>query len=48
MFLSFFVCLCEKENISVPTIDGNANTDLLFPKIALEGGLGNGVAATLF
>ena len=36
----------EKENISVPVMDGNANTDLLFPKIALEGELGNGVAVT--
>ena len=26
--------------------DGNTNTDLLFPKIALDGGLGSGVAVT--
>ena len=47
MFLgALLYAYAEKENISVPTIDGNANTDLLFPKIALEGGLGNGVAVT--
>tara|TARA_S200000501_G_C20486909_1_gene596478 strand:- start:22 stop:627 length:606 start_codon:yes stop_codon:yes gene_type:complete len=36
----------EKENLSIPIMDGNENTDLLFPKIALEGGLGNGVSLT--
>ena len=47
MFLgALLYAYAEKENISVPVMDGNANTDLLFPKIALDGGLGNGVAVT--
>ena len=47
MFLgALLYAYAEKENISVPVIDGNANTDLLFPKIALDGGLGSGVAVT--
>ena len=47
MFLgALLYAYAEKENISVPVMDGNENTDLLFPKIALDGGLGNGVAVT--
>ena len=47
MFLgALLYAYAEKENISVPVMDGNANSDLLFPKIALDGGLGNGVAVT--
>jgi Na+/proline symporter len=30
----------EKFGIAIPTVDGNAKTDLLFPEIALNGGLG--------
>lgn len=30
----------EKFGISIPIVDGNAKTDLLFPEIALNGGLG--------
>ena len=47
MFLGALLYIyAEKENISVPIMDGSVNTDLLFPKIALEGKLGNGVAVT--
>ncbi|NJB84014.1 sodium:solute symporter [Wenyingzhuangia aestuarii] len=37
----------QKENISIPVVDGKAKTDLLFPEIALNGGLGIG-ASILF
>ncbi|WP_298519895.1 sodium:solute symporter [uncultured Kordia sp.] len=33
-----------KHNIGVPLMDGNAKTDLLFPEIALKGGLGLSLA----
>ena len=47
MFLgALLYAYAEKENISVPLMDGNTNTDLLFPRIALDGGLGSGVAVT--
>ncbi|MEM8509031.1 MAG: sodium:solute symporter [Bacteroidota bacterium] len=36
----------EKHNISVPLMDGSPKTDLLFPEIALNGGLGLTVAIT--
>lgn len=37
----------QKHNISIPSMDGKVKTDLLFPEIALNGGLGKG-AAILF
>ncbi|MDO6738665.1 sodium:solute symporter [Wenyingzhuangia sp. 2_MG-2023] len=37
----------QKENISIPMVDGKSKTDLLFPEIALNGNLGL-TAATLF
>ena len=47
MFLgALLYAYAEKENIKVPLMDGISNTDLLFPKIALEGELGVGVAVT--
>ena len=47
MFLgALLYAYAEKENIYVPLMDGSPNTDLLFPKIALEGKLGSGVAVT--
>jgi len=47
MFLgALLYAYAEKENINVPLMDGSSNTDLLFPKIALEGELGGGVAVT--
>jgi len=36
----------EKHNIAIPRMDGNAKTDLLFPEIALNSGLGITVAVT--
>ena len=36
----------KKEGIAIPLVDGNPKTDLLFPEIALNGGLGIGVAVT--
>ena len=36
----------EKEGIALPLMDGNPKTDLLFPKIALNGKLGLGVGIT--
>ncbi|RPG57505.1 MAG: hypothetical protein CBC56_000245 [Flavobacteriales bacterium TMED96] len=47
MFLgALLYAYAEKENINVPLMNGSSNTDLLFPKIALEGELGGGVAVT--
>lgn len=37
----------QKENISIPIVDGKTKTDLLFPEIALHGNLGLG-ASVLF
>ena len=34
----------QQKGLAVPVVDGKANTDLLFPAIALQGGLGVGVA----
>ena len=36
----------QQNGIAIPEVDGKANTDLLFPEIALGGGLGMGVAVT--
>jgi Na+/proline symporter len=36
----------KKEGITIPLMDGQAKTDLLFPEIALNGKLGIGVAIT--
>jgi len=36
----------QQKGLAVPVVDGKANTDLLFPAIALQGGLGVGVAIT--
>ena len=36
----------KKNNIDVPLMNGSISTDLLFPKIALEGGLGKFVGIT--
>ncbi len=36
----------KKHNIAIPLMDGNAKTDLLFPEIALNSGLGITVAIT--
>ena len=36
----------QQKGLAVPMVDGKANTDLLFPAIALQGGLGVGVAIT--
>ena len=36
----------KKNNIDVPLMNGSTNTDLLFPKIALESGLGQFVGIT--
>lgn len=33
----------EKNSIAIPTMDGRTRTDLLFPEIALNGGLGIGI-----
>jgi SSS family transporter len=35
----------EKMNLAIPIIDGKARTDLLFPEIAINGGLGISLAA---
>ncbi|MGY6647463.1 sodium:solute symporter [Wenyingzhuangia sp. IMCC45574] len=34
----------QKEQIQIPIVNGNPKTDLLFPEIAINGGLGIGVA----
>jgi len=36
----------QQKGIEIPLVDGKPNTDLLFPEIALKGGLGIGVAVT--
>lgn len=36
----------KKEGVGIPLMDGSPKTDLLFPEIALNGGLGIGVAVT--
>lgn len=36
----------KRENISIPLMDGTPKTDLLFPEIALNGGLGLALAVT--
>jgi len=36
----------KKHNVSIPLMDGNPRTDLLFPEIALNGGLGIMLAIT--
>ena len=36
----------EREGISIPLMDGEPKTDLLFPEIALNGALGIGVGVT--
>jgi len=38
----------EKNNIAIPLMDGNPKTDLLFPEIALQSGLGITLAVTFF
>ncbi len=38
----------DKFNIGIPLMDGSPKTDLLFPEIALNGGLGTTLAATFF
>ena len=36
----------QQQGIAVPTVNGKPNTDLLFPEIALNEGVGIGVAVT--
>ncbi len=36
----------QQQDIAVPTVNGKPNTDLLFPEIALNEGVGIGVAIT--
>lgn len=38
----------EKNNIAIPLMDGSPKTDLLFPEIALQSGLGITLAVTFF
>mgnify|MGYP007048495979 CR=1 FL=1 len=36
----------QQQGVAVPTVNGKPNTDLLFPEIALNEGVGIGVAVT--
>ena len=49
IFLSLGALLfiyAEKFNIAIPVLDGRVRTDLLFPEIAMNQGLGKGLAVT--